>query len=126
MKKYNSDIVHKQKNDKRNKKRRENNQDKKHKYYIKYYSNNKEKFIFNRRKRISRIIIVNDNTINQKVVYDLLEQQWFKCKLCNCDLRNVIMHLDHIIPISKWGVHSITNIQRLCRTCNLKKSDKII
>ena len=126
MRKYNNDIVHKQKYRERNKIRRENNKDKKKNYYTRYYFDNKQKYIINNRRRISKIIIVDDNTINQKVVNNLLEQQEHKCKICGCDLRKVIMHLDHIIPISKWGIHSITNVQRLCKTCNLKKSDKII
>lgn len=34
--------------------------------------------------------------------------------------------LDHIIPISKGGPHVYTNVQCLCRSCNMKKSDKLI
>lgn len=35
------------------------------------------------------------------------------------------LHFDHIIPIAKGGGNSEANIQILCQTCNLKKSDKI-
>jgi hypothetical protein len=35
------------------------------------------------------------------------------------------LHFDHIIPIAKGGNNSEANIQILCQTCNLKKSDKI-
>jgi hypothetical protein len=34
--------------------------------------------------------------------------------------------LDHIIPISKGGVHSYLNTQCLCRVCNSTKSSEII
>lgn len=35
-------------------------------------------------------------------------------------------HIDHIIPISKGGNSEPSNLQVLCRTCNLSKQDKIL
>lgn len=35
------------------------------------------------------------------------------------------LHFDHVIPIAKGGGNSEANIQILCQTCNLKKTDKI-
>ena len=35
------------------------------------------------------------------------------------------LHFDHIIPVSMGGGNTEANIQILCQTCNLKKSNKI-
>jgi 5-methylcytosine-specific restriction endonuclease McrA len=34
-------------------------------------------------------------------------------------------HIDHVIPISKGGNSEPSNLQTLCRTCNLSKNDKV-
>ena len=33
------------------------------------------------------------------------------------------IHIDHIIPVSRGGRHSIGNLQALCASCNISKSD---
>jgi HNH endonuclease len=35
------------------------------------------------------------------------------------------IHFDHIIPVARGGGNIAANIQLLCQTCNLKKSDRI-
>ncbi len=61
-----------------------------------------------------------------KELSDLLQTQDYKCNDCNCDISDGAeqRHLDHIHPLSKGGQHSITNVQWLCATCNMQKSDK--
>ena len=59
------------------------------------------------------------------------EKQWLKlCKTydqrCLCCKRKCHLTPDHIIPISKGGTSSITNIQPLCQPCNSSKGAKTI
>jgi HNH endonuclease len=44
------------------------------------------------------------------------------CVRCGSDQE---LHFDHIIPVVKGGSNSAENVQILCQTCNLKKSDSI-
>ena len=43
------------------------------------------------------------------------------CVICNSKDN---IQVDHIIPLSRGGTHSIGNLQPLCRSCNCKKSTK--
>lgn len=53
----------------------------------------------------------------------------FTCCLC-CNSThiepNLLLEIDHIIPISKGGLTTETNLQTLCWKCNRSKSDKLL
>ena len=54
-----------------------------------------------------------------------------RCVSCNCDLTGLVSlqsddHFDHIIPLSQNGLNDVTNLQLLCATCNLQKSDALV
>ena len=59
------------------------------------------------------------------------KEEWEELKLkfnnkCADCKREIKLEMDHINPLSKGGVHHISNIQPLCRECNARKSNKII
>ena len=62
---------------------------------------------------------------NTLILQSLLEKQFYQCNNCFCDLTENNMELDHHIPLSKGGLHSIKNVVWLCHDCNNHKSDKI-
>lgn len=76
----------------------------------------------------------SDNTIplynkyypTSKCLMEMLQQQNYKCIYCECEINHKLknIHLDHIIPINKGGLHGILNVQWLCSSCNTFKSDK--
>ena len=52
-----------------------------------------------------------------------------KCASCSTDIIMELTendHLDHIVPIARGGCNDLVNLQLLCQTCNLAKSDHII
>lgn len=57
--------------------------------------------------------------------YQVLKRDGEKCKKCGASPKQdaaIVLHVDHIIPVSKGGKTTIENLQTLCDKCNLGKS----
>ncbi len=79
-------------------------------------------------KRMSRIKSTCDNTITSQALNQLKIDQNHQCYYCKSSLDFSIVrgvHLDHVIPLSKGGAHSITNVVWSCAKCNLSKGAKL-
>ncbi len=53
----------------------------------------------------------------------------FTCKICGIstnDEKNLLLEIDHIIPLSKGGITSEENLQTLCWRCNRSKGSKVV
>jgi len=71
----------------------------------------------------------------RKSIVDLTPNQWLRilknqkhrCNLCGKRFtKTQLATLDHIIPLSKGGDLTSTNVQALCRSCNSSKQAKIL
>jgi 5-methylcytosine-specific restriction endonuclease McrA len=78
-------------------------------------------------------IHVANSRIKRKIAkdartYKILDKEYRRlynspCAFCG-DTKNITM--DHIIPISRSGNHSIGNLQPLCKKCNSSKKSRFI
>ncbi len=58
----------------------------------------------------------------------ILQRDNYTCKICGNSVYkepNLLLEIDHIIPVSKGGKTEPNNLQTLCWRCNRKKSDNI-
>lgn len=59
----------------------------------------------------------------------ILARDGFKCRSCGANIKdepNLLLEVDHIIPVSKGGMTTEDNLQTLCWRCNRSKGAKII
>jgi 5-methylcytosine-specific restriction endonuclease McrA len=121
----------------------EKNKDQKREYSKRYYKENKVK-IAEREKQWrekNRDIVHAKNyrrhLYRHKLKFSpferllLLDKSKWKCQSCGIAVHDyntndsAKAHIDHIIPISIGGTSDLNNLQILCRTCNLAKSNKL-
>jgi 5-methylcytosine-specific restriction endonuclease McrA len=101
---------------------RKNNPDKLHAQSRDWYRRNAPVLVMrciNRQKRIK-----NGDQISVEDWKNIKSFYGNKC-LC-CGRTSVKLEIDHVIPLSLGGTHSIDNIQPLCRSCNARKNAKHI
>lgn len=58
----------------------------------------------------------------------IMQRDNFTCKLCGNSTRtepNLLLEIDHMIPISKGGLTTENNLRTLCWKCNRRKGSKI-
>ena len=69
-------------------------------------------------------------TMMTKKMRDYIKQRDdFTCCICGNSTHvepNLLLEIDHIIPVSKGGCTVEDNLQTLCWKCNRAKSDKIL
>jgi hypothetical protein len=58
---------------------------------------------------------------------DILRRDMFRCKMCGAAASDgATLHVDHINPVSKGGKTTAANLQALCQSCNIGKSNKFV
>lgn len=66
--------------------------------------------------------------MTQKLREQIKQRDNYMCQICCNSLSmepNLLLEIDHIIPISKGGTTEETNLQTLCWKCNRKKGAKL-
>jgi 5-methylcytosine-specific restriction endonuclease McrA len=85
----------------------------------KWRKNNLDKVIAANHRRRVRLEENGIYLITKKEIQRLLKRPCFYCG-------DLAEHLDHIVPVSRGGRHSIGNLIQSCASCNFSKSNKLI
>ncbi len=75
-----------------------------------------------------RYIAAQRRLMTDSLRYDVMHRDGFRCVLCGASPKrdpNIVLHVDHILPLSKGGKTEMSNLRTLCERCNLGKRDKI-
>lgn len=94
--------------------------------------NNPEKYRLRTKERRYKIREASNGTSCKKFnrvfsleIWEKLKHEYnYTCPKCLKVEPEIKLTIDHILPLSKGGIHSIENIQPLCHSCNSGKKDK--
>lgn len=61
--------------------------------------------------------------ISKKLRFEIFTRDGFACQYCGRKAPSVVLHVDHIDPVSKGGMNIWENLVTACQDCNLGKKD---
>lgn len=66
----------------------------------------------------------NERNISVRLRFDILHRDNFTCSYCGRSAPEVILHIDHMLPFSKWWKTTLDNLITSCSDCNLWKKNR--
>ena len=76
--------------------------------------------VYEQKRRSSSVGVIPSDYL--EILIDLFGSS---CMNPNC-LGGLKLTVDHIVPLSKGGLHCISNMQLLCNLCNIQKGNRVI
>ena len=64
--------------------------------------------------------------ISQTTRFEVFKRDKFICQYCGNHPPKVILHVDHIVPVSKGGVNDTNNLATSCNLCNAGKGARLL
>jgi len=58
--------------------------------------------------------------------FEVFKRDSFKCQYCGRSAPDVILEVDHIVPVSAGGKNDLLNLVTSCRDCNRGKTNKLL
>ena len=103
----------------------------KKKYVISFDSYTCQQFLVNLKEDYHKKLFIKEQRrlMTDNLREAIKERDNYTCQICGVSTYQnpqIVLHIDHIIPVSKGGRTESCNLQTLCASCNLKKSNKIV
>lgn len=74
--------------------------------------------------REENLFVTERKAISKKTRFEVFKRDKFTCQYCGRSAPDVILHIDHIVPISKGGDNDLLNLVTSCSDCNFGKKDR--
>ncbi len=86
--------------------------------------NNPKRSSFHTLQRKKKIKERSDGSFTFEVWQEMRKQCDYTCLVCGLREPEIKLTIDHIKPLDKGGLHTVSNIQPLCVVCNCRKNNR--
>jgi 5-methylcytosine-specific restriction endonuclease McrA len=123
-------LNHKAKISTQNRRWRLDNADRRKSYMKDWWAKNKHlKKAYDAKRRAKRRLregasLVGDLHVD-RIISIWKKQSVFICYYCGSEFSRLELHIDHVVPVSKGGHHTVYNVAKSCSHCNQSKRDKL-
>lgn len=62
--------------------------------------------------------------LSAKTRFEIFKRDLFRCQYCGAHPPQVLLHVDHIIPVVEGGTDDTDNLVTACESCNLGKGPR--
>ncbi len=64
------------------------------------------------------------DSLPKKIRFEVFKRDSFTCQYCGAKAPDVVLEVDHIVPVSEGGTDELLNLVTACKACNAGKSDR--
>lgn len=64
--------------------------------------------------------------ISKKLRFEVFKRDSFRCQYCGRSAPDVILEVDHIVPVAEGGKNDVMNLITSCRDCNRGKGKHLL
>lgn len=64
--------------------------------------------------------------IPKSIRFEIFKRDKFTCQYCGRKAPDIVLHIDHMTPVSKGGTNDLLNLITSCIDCNLGKSNRTL
>jgi hypothetical protein len=64
--------------------------------------------------------------LSKKIRFEVFKRDSFKCQYCGQSAPDVVLHIDHIIPVAENGSNDLLNLITSCFECNSGKGARVL
>lgn len=69
---------------------------------------------------------VKRKAVSKKLRFEVFKRDSFTCQYCGMKAPDVVLHIEHITPVSKGGKNTLMNLVTSCVGCNLGKGARTL